>query len=79
MTRMQYLQLKMQRKTMRVEAMLALLQYMRSESDQQASELLARLRLGESMETLTQIYVPHLQTTALSVVTTGSSSQPQYG
>lgn len=58
---MQSIHLELQRKTSRLDAVMALLEDMRSQPDQQAAELLARLRLGESIESLIKLYVPNEQ------------------
>lgn len=76
---MQFMHIELQRKTQHFEAMVALLNCLRCQPDNEAAELLARLRLGESIETLVEMYLPNEQSPGAVVAATTPFSQSQYG
>jgi hypothetical protein len=76
---MQFMHLELQRKTNWLNAAMALLEFLRSQPDQEAAELLARLRLGESIESLIRLYVPNGQSPEADAAVTVPFSVPQHG
>jgi hypothetical protein len=62
-----------------IRAMTVLLEDMRSQPDPQAAQLLARLRFGESIESLIEPYMPNEQNSGTSTTAAEFLSQPQDG